>query len=156
MGDNNNFGDGTNSEIFADITPTSVSEDIAKFIDTLKSNLESSKYSDTAIQESINSIQQGIKAQLLELSKINEASAYTSEIISAFSKDGEDLKVYIYNGRLPQICSIQRARKLLLNSEFYTMSLDWEILPTVNQYCCNIYFLNLLGYNLTEYLRKKG
>lgn len=89
----------------------------------------------------------------MKLSKINEAAAYTSEIISAFSKDG-DLKVYIYNGRLPHICSVQHARKLLLNNEFYAMSLDWEILPTVNQYCCNIYFLNLLGCNLTEYLSK--
>lgn len=36
------------------------------------------------------------------------------------------------------------------------MGLDWEILPNVNQYCCNIYFLNLLGCNLTEYLSQKG
>lgn len=98
MGDHN-----LPDDIFAEITTsTSVSEDIAKFIDTLKSNLESSNYSNAAIQESITNIQQEIKAQLFELSKINEASDYTSEIISAFSKDG-DLKVYIYNGSLPHI-----------------------------------------------------
>lgn len=68
MGDNN-LPDGTNTEIFAEITPTSVSENIAKFIDTLKSNLETSNYSNIAIQESINSIQQEIKAQLLETFK---------------------------------------------------------------------------------------
>lgn len=150
MGDNN-LPDGTNDSVFGEVTLTSVSKDTANFIDTLKSNLESSNYSEAVIRESISRIQHEIKSQLLQLSKITEATEFTVSAISLFDIDGK-LKVNINNGVLPQISEPMRVRKCLLNNELGIMSLDWDILPNVNEYSCNIYYLNLLGYNLKNYL----